>query len=173
MALRPMPTEAFETRFAALLQQHHERLLGFLRRLCGADADAEDVLQETLAKVWRLRASFDPDGNAEGWLLQAAFRTFCDHRARRRRAVPGSVNGSATEPDALPAPSAPCPVELRDEVVRTLAALPPIERELLLGFHRDGLSLRELAERHALPVNTVKSHLHRSRARLAAGPEER
>ena len=169
MALRTMPTEAFETRFAALLQQHRERLLGFLRRLCGADADAEDVLQETLAKVWRLRASFDPDGNAEGWLLQAAFRTFCDHRARRRRMVPGS----ATEPDALPAPSAPCAVELRDEVVRTLAALPAIERDLLLGFHRDGLSLRELAERHALPVNTVKSHLHRARQRLAAGPEER
>ena len=169
MALRPMPTEAFETRFAALLQQHRERLLGFLRRLCVADADAEDVLQETLAKVWRLRASFDPDGNAEGWLLQAAFRTFCDHRARRRRAVPGS----ATEPDALPAPSGPCAVELRDEVARTLAALPAIERELLLGFHRDGLSLRELAERHALPVNTVKSHLHRARQRLAAGPEER
>ena len=169
MALRPMPTEAFETRFAALLQQHRERLLGFLRRLCGADADAEDVLQETLAKVWRLRASFDPDGNAEGWLLQAAFRTFCDHRARQRRAVPGST----TEPDALPAPSAPGAVELRDEVVRALAALPAIERELLLGFHRDGLSLRELAERHALPVNTVKSHLHRARQRLAAGPEER
>lgn len=169
MALRPMSTEAFETRFAELLQQHRERLLGFLRRLCGANADAEDVLQETLAKVWRLRASFDPDGNAEGWLLQAAFRTFCDHRARRRRVVPGS----ATEPDALPAPSAPCAVELRDEVVRTLAALPPIERDLLLGFHRDGLSLRELAERHALPVNTVKSHLHRARQRLAAGPEER
>ena len=169
MALHPMPTEAFETRFAALLQQHRHRLLGFLRRLCGANADAEDVLQETLAKVWRLRASFDPDGNAEGWLLQAAFRTFCDHRARRRRAVPGS----ATEPDALPAPSAPCAVELRDEVARTLAALPAIERELLLGFHRDGLSLRELAERHALPVNTVKSHLHRARQRLAAGPEER
>jgi RNA polymerase sigma-70 factor (ECF subfamily) len=164
-----MPTEAFETRFAALLQQHRERLLGFLRRLCVADADAEDVLQETLAKVWRLRASFDPDGNAEGWLLQAAFRTFCDHRARRRRLVPGS----ATQPDALPAPSAPCAVELRDEVARTLAALPAIERELLLGFHRDGLSLRELAERHALPVNTVKSHLHRARQRLAAGPEER
>lgn len=169
MALRPMPTEAFETRFAALLQQHRERLLGFLRRLSGANADAEDVLQETLAKVWRLRASFDPDGNAEGWLLQAAFRTFCDHRARRRRAV----SGSATEPDALPAPSAPCPVELRDEVARSLAALPAIERDLLLGFHRDGMSLRELAERHALPVNTVKSHLHRARQRLAAGPEER
>lgn len=175
MALRPMPTEAFETRFAALLQQHRERLLGFLRRLCRASTDAEDVLQETLAKVWRLRASFDPDGNAEGWLLQAAFRTFCDHRARSRRRVAegNAASGGSREPDALPAPSGPCPVELRDEVARSLAALPAIERELLLGFHRDGLSLRELAERHALPVNTVKSHLHRARQRLAAGPEER
>jgi RNA polymerase sigma-70 factor (ECF subfamily) len=91
----------------------------------------------------------------------------CDHRARGRRQPPTS--------DALqaaPAPSVPCPTELRDELRHRLAALPDVERLLLLGFHRDELSLKQLADRHQLPVNTVKSHLHRARRRLADGASD-
>jgi RNA polymerase sigma-70 factor (ECF subfamily) len=147
--------------FAALLEQHRARVLHFLARLCASEA--EDLLQETLTKVWRLRHAFSPDGNAEAWLLQAAFRTFCDHRARcaRRPVGDGSVEG-------LEAPQRPCAIELRDEVEVRLQGMPPLQRELLTGFHRDGATLEELAARHGLPLNTVKSHLHRARARLAA-----
>jgi RNA polymerase sigma-70 factor (ECF subfamily) len=151
-----VPERADEA-FAAFLQQQRPRALAFLQRLCGADA--EDVLQDTMAKVWRLRGSFDTQKNGEAWLLQAAFRTFCDQRARCRG--PGGEMAA----DAA-APARPCPVELRDEVQQRLAGLPAIERTLLLGFHRDGLSLKELAVQHAMPLNTVKSHLRRARARL-------
>lgn len=155
----PPAHTAQDDALARLIEASRPRLRAFLVRLCGDDAD--DVLQETCAKVWRLRDSYDPDQNGEAWLLQAAFRCFCDHRARGRRQVP-------TEPsaEAAPAPPRACPVELRDELQRCLATLAPIERELLLGFHRDHLSLRELAARHELPLNTVKSHLHRARARM-------
>ena len=145
---------------ARLIEASQPRLRAFLLRLCGTDAD--DVLQETLAKVWRLRAGFNPDANGEAWLLQAAFRCFCDHRARRNR-EPGRAD---VGPTATPAPRSSCPAELRDEVRHRLAELAPIERSLLLGFHAEGLSLRELAERHGLALNTVKSHLHRARNRL-------
>ncbi len=160
-----VPHRTDDAAFAAFLQAQHARLLQFLRRLCGTDA--EDVLQETLAKVWRLRHGFDAAQNGEAWLLQAAFRTFCDHRARGRRAPP-TLSADADPP----APAHACPIELRDEVSRCLRGLPPIERDLLLGFHAHGLSLRELAERHHLPLNTVKSHLHRARQRLQARPED-
>jgi RNA polymerase sigma-70 factor (ECF subfamily) len=149
--------------FARLLQEQRPRLLALLRRLCGADA--EDVVQETLAKVWRLRASFDRSasrGTGEGWLMRAALHSLCDHRARRRRQP---LAAPAEEP-AAPAPASP--LEVREEVARCLQTLPPIERDLLVGFHAHGLSLRDLAARHGLPLNTVKSHLHRARARLAA-----
>jgi RNA polymerase sigma-70 factor (ECF subfamily) len=159
MALGTVPLPTTDARFAAFLQQARPRALQFLTRLCGGDA--EDVLQETLAKVWRLRASFDAQQNGEAWLLQAAFRTFCDHRAQRQRAV---ANSSAVE--AALAPTPPCALELREELQHRLAALPPLERALLLGFHAHGQSLRELAAAHGLPLNTVKSHLHRARARL-------
>ncbi|HLQ38722.1 MAG TPA: RNA polymerase sigma factor [Planctomycetota bacterium] len=162
MALGTMPPPTTDARFAAFLQQARPRALQFLTRLCGSEA--EDVLQETLAKVWRLRARFDARQNGEAWLLQAAFRTFCDHRARRQ---PPVADTGAVE--AVPTPALPCRLELRDEVRHCLAALPPLERALLLGFHAHGRSLRELAAEHGLPLNTVKSHLHRARTRLQGG----
>src|SRR5690606_14245271 len=111
-----------------------------LLRLCSGSADADDVLQETLAKVWRHRARFDPARNGEAWLLQAAFRCFCDHR-RRRRAHPAGDGG------ALAAPPTPCAAELRDELRHRLQALDPLARALLVGFHGEGCSLQDLAAR--------------------------
>lgn len=160
MPASPVSQNALDdTAFAELLRRHRARVLHFLQRLCVREA--EDLLQETLAKVWRLRASFDPAQNGEAWLLQAAFRTFCDHRARTARRP---VAGPFVEP--VEAPVRACAIELRDEVVVALQRLTPIQRELLVAFHRDGASVEELAARHRLPVNTVKSHLHRARARL-------
>lgn len=136
-----------------------------LRRLCGDDA--EDVVQETLTKAWRLRQGFDAEQNGEGWLVRAAFRTLCDHRARQQRRR--DQQSPAAEPAAPVTANA---LEVREEVARLLQSLPVLERELLVDFHAHGLSLRELAERHALPLNTVKSRLHRARARLAEARED-
>lgn len=147
--------------FAAFLQGAMPAARQFLLRLCGSDADADDLLQETLAKVWRHRAGFDPARNGVAWLQQAAFRCFCDDR-RRRRPAP-AADGAA---EALPTPVAPCTTELRDELRHRLQALEPLARALLVGFHGEGRSLKDLAARHGLPVNTVKSHLHRARQRL-------
>jgi len=151
--------------FSAFLQQSQPAVRAFVRRLCGGAHDVDDIVQETFAKVWRLRRGFDPARNGLAWLRQAAFRSFCDHRERARRTPEPrpDVHGEAS-------PERPCASELRDELQHRLGALPTIERELLLGFHRDGLSLRELATRHALPVNTVKSHLHRARRRMQRSP---
>lgn len=160
-----LPTD--ETAFATFLKQAQGRALALLRRLCASEADAEDVLQETLTKVWRLRDGFDAQKNGEAWLLQAAFRCFCDHRQRRRRQPPTVDAGDEA------APVRACDLELRDEVRHRLAALAPLERELLLGFHAHGQSLRDLAARHGLPLNTVKSHLHRARTRLQREHHER
>lgn len=157
--------------FTALLQRATPQLQSFVRRLCGtgAHADADDVVQEALARAWRHRTSFDPglDRQLPGshlggaWLQRLAFRVFCDYRSHKKRQPCAS-----DEVHREAAPAKPCQTELRDEVAHRLGGLPEIERALLLGFHRDELSLRELADRHNLPVNTIKSHLHRARQRL-------
>ena len=149
-----------DTLFAAFLQQQIPELRVFVRRLCREPADVDDILQETLAKVWRLRGGFDATQNGRAWLQRAAFRCFCDHR-RRRDAAPEPLDAAAT-----PAVARADAHELADELQHRLQRVTALERALLLGFHRDGHSLRELADRHGLPVNTVKSQLHRARLRL-------
>lgn len=158
MARALVPTLDDEA-FARLLQEQRPHLVAQLRRVCGAEA--EDVVQETFAKVWRLRGSFDARHDGAGWLVRAAFHTLSDQRARRQRQRDADAavarNTCTDQADVLAD---------RDEVARCLAELTPLERDLLVGFHGDGLSLRELAERHGMPLNTVKSHLHRARRRL-------
>lgn len=153
------PTEHDPT-VRALLQDAAPALLQFARRLCGQPADAADIVQETLARAWRLRASFDPAGNGAAWLRTIAFRVHCDQRAQRQR------QPTLPEPDGHPARADGDRVALRDELQHSLKSLTGIERAVLLGFHRDGHSLERLAQQHAMPVNTVKSHLHRARRRL-------
>jgi RNA polymerase sigma-70 factor (ECF subfamily) len=157
----PTPGPTDDAEFTAFLQRAMPAVRRFVLRLCGRDADADDVLQDTLAKAWRHRSGFDARQNGEAWLMQAAFRCFCDQR-RRQRTAP------ATPGDAPPlaAPAAPCAVELRDELRQRLQHLEPLAQALLVGFHGEGRSLKELAARHDLPLNTVKSHLHRARLRL-------
>lgn len=152
--------------FTAFLTKGMPAVRQLLLRLCGRAADADDLLQETCAKVWRLRGSFDASKDGEAWLMRAAFRCSCDHRRRYARSGTAGDGASAGLGATVAAPSGPCPTELRDELQHRLQGLEPLARALLIGFHAEGRSLQELARLHALPVNTVKSHLHRARLRL-------
>ena len=145
---------------AALLASERTGLLAFLRRLCGGQ-DAEDVLQETMERIWRYRKAFDPDQAPKAWLFRSAFRTFLDHRKRRQRLPEtlGQVDLQVSAPD-------PHTADLRDQLRQALSALNPTERDILLRFHRNAETLAEIARALHMPVNTVKSHLHRARLKL-------
>jgi RNA polymerase sigma-70 factor (ECF subfamily) len=154
--------------FGQRLVQMQPRVEAFLRSLgCGR---ADDLVQETLARAWRSRASFAAERGAfDAWLLRIGFRTFLDERRQQQRA-PGVVQWMAERgDDASPADGAPPPMEqaaARERMETLLGRLEPTERDVLLRFHRDGLSVAAIARELALPVGTVKSHLHRARTRL-------
>jgi RNA polymerase sigma-70 factor (ECF subfamily) len=150
--------EPFETALLAELP----RVRSLLRRLSGLRGEVDDLVQEVWLRAHRYQASFDPAGSLSGWLATTAYRVFLDDRARRARAPVAAGEASAGW-HARPG-SDPAEVE---RVERLLASLRPIERDVLLRFHRDGASLREIASALALPEGTVKSHLHRARRRLA------
>jgi RNA polymerase sigma-70 factor (ECF subfamily) len=142
------------------LRDEAPRLRAFVVRLFGrADADAEDVAQETLSKAWRYRAAFDAGRELGPWLRAAALRVFLDHRERKAR----EPEGLETEP-AAPARDS---VASRDALEHGLAVLSGIERDVLLRFHRGQESIAEISKRLSMPEGTVKSHLHRARRKLA------
>lgn len=155
-----MTDPSADAAFAAFLAAERPGVQAFLRRL--APDDSEDLAQETCARAWTYRHRRDPGQNGRGWLLQIAFRVHLDHRRRRQRDPQ-----PADEAREALAPHRPCPTELADELQRALRRLSPLERTLLLAFHAERRSIQELAAQHGLPANTVKSHLHRARQKLA------
>jgi|KBSSwiStaDraftv2_1062776.scaffolds.fasta_scaffold198943_3 RNA polymerase sigma-70 factor (ECF subfamily) len=157
--------EPFGRELVALLP----RLRAFLRNLQrgdGAPLPVDDLAQEALARAWRSRAAFDPArGKVDAWLLRIAFRAFLDHRA-----APPTEPLADDRAAAAPGPAATAAT--REHCERLLALLDERERHALLRFHRDGRSIAQIAAETGAPIGTVKSHLHRARAKLWAHSED-
>lgn len=143
------------------------RLLGYLRRMLGSAADAEDALQEAFALIWTRAAQFDPLRHDPAlWLLQQArWRALDALRTRQRTAT---AEPSFALPTAEGDPTAEVVAE-RDQASTLRAALrrlPPEQGDLLeLAFYR-GLSHGEIAARTGQPLGTVKARIRRAIIRL-------
>src|SRR5262245_42896997 len=164
-----------EQEFGELLQRFAPGVAALLRRTSPSFDLRRDALQEALARAWSGRASYDPARPFGPWLATIALRTARDlARARSRRPDRVALEDAESEE---PADANERPDEAaarRDESERlsadlsaALAGLPAVAREVFLRFHRDEASLREIADEMNVPLNTVKSHLHRARRRLA------
>lgn len=152
------PTASIADRFEAA----RPALRAYVARLGVPAHDRDDVVQEAMARAWRSRHSFDTSRPLTPWLATTALRVWIDQRSRRSRL-------QVVDADLHPLPDPRR--DRRDEQMDLeglLLRLSAAERELLLAFHREGLSIAELAVRHQMKPNTVKSHLHRARRKLSA-----
>ena len=156
--------------------QLHDRWAGplyvFALRLVGDRESAEEIVQDTLVKVWRNADRFDPRrGSVETWVFTIA-RNCATDRLRRRAVRPRS--GTALED----APAQPGPAEV-DRVLESwilgeaLQALSPEHREAIVEVHYRGRTVRETAELLGLPEGTVKSRVYYGLRNLRLHLEER
>jgi RNA polymerase sigma-70 factor (ECF subfamily) len=152
----PQPIENLDRRIVAEIPV----LRAFLGKL--APADGEDLLQDALERALRYRGAFDAGGSLRGWLLKTAYRAFLNHHRKRARAP-----ASLPDPEALVAVRPAESGEIREELDRLLTRLSPPEREVMVRFHGRGESLAEIGAALGMPINTVKSHLHRARKKFA------
>ena len=153
---------------AQLYARHRVGLGGFLARMLGDAAAAEEALQDTLLAVWRGAGGFEHRSTVRTWLYGIARR---QAYARLRRHTPQLVELPA---DAAVADPGPTPEHVA--IARTEAALllgfigqlAPVHREALLLFYVDDLGYAEVADVLGVPIGTVKSRLSNARRALAA-----
>lgn len=149
-----------------LVEAHGPVVYALCRRLC---ADPDDAYQDVWAKVFRALPRFDPSRSEtlRSWVSTIARRHLIDLHRRAR------VRGTSTSADTLVDPS-PSPAqladrtELRDHLEAALTQLPHAQRVAVVGHDIHGTPLAELAGDQGVALGTIKSRLHRGRARLAA-----
>ncbi len=149
------------------LGDHFDRLLRAAWALCGSRDDAEDLVQETYARVLARPRIVQRDDDL-GYLLQALRNTFVSAlrtRARRPRAAaaePESLELADTRTSAQPHAAAEARL-----VYAAIAALPAEQRDALVAIDLAGLSYKEAARALRVNEGTVTSRLFRARRDVA------
>lgn len=148
-----------------LVQRYGPMVWGLCRRLA---ADPEDAYQAVWARVLAGLHRFDPQGPASAgtWIRTVAHRHLVD--LHRRRQARGQVVPLAdTLDDALPADEQVARARRAERLERALAALPEAQRRVIVLHHLYDAPLEQIARDEDVAIGTVKSRLHRGRARLA------
>jgi RNA polymerase sigma-70 factor (ECF subfamily) len=157
-------------RFSVLYDRYADQLHRFAYRRVGPDA-AEDVVAETFLAAFGHRERYDasrPDARA--WLFGILVRELAQHHRReqaRYRALAKVSRDEATadSPDDRVAAEVGARA-LRGTLANALAGLDKGDRDVLLLFAWGDLAYAEVADALGIPIGTVRSRLHRARARL-------
>jgi RNA polymerase sigma factor (sigma-70 family) len=156
-------------RFDALVRPHVTALYAFALRLQGNPDDAQDLVQEVLTKLYPRTAELAAIRDLKPWLQRVLYNQFVD--STRRQQTRPEVTSDADFEDIASGPEAD-PVwqlaggELSVALDRALAQLDPDQRALVALHLIDGRTLEDLTGVFGVPLGTLKSRLHRARARL-------
>ena len=156
----------------ALVVRYRRKVFHIAYKFTGRHAEAEDLMQEILLKVFKSLDKFNQDADFSTWLGSVA-RNYCiDHyRASKREkevlvddlvAFDLAVATSGVNPQRA--------LEDRDRrsfLLRGLDLLPDKLREAVVLRDLQGLTYQEMAERLSLPEGTVKSRINRGREELS------
>lgn len=153
--------------FRAIYAATSAKLLGVTLRILGNRTDAEDALQEVYTRVWLKSGQFNPEkGAGMTWLIAMA-RNLAIDRLRARKPAQDDDDAAMAIPD--PSPRAEAQLIAKGEALRIsqcFDTLEPDRAAAVRGAYLDGQSYDDLAQRFAVPLNTMRTWLRRSLLKL-------
>ena len=171
--LAALADHALRLRVERLVRTEAGNLLAYFSRRVSPQADAADLLGDTLLGLWR-RARSIPDNDAEGrmWMFGIARNVLVTHRRglsrrlaladRLRDEISILTNSGARDGRAEGDPDD----DRLEAVVSAIAELSAPDREIVMLVHCDGFTLVEAGRLLHLRATTARSRYHRARNRL-------
>ena len=168
-----MSSEANKQTFETLVRPHFDRLYRLAFRLTGRKPEAEDLFQELLIKAFGKLDDLVTIEEPGSWLSRVMYNLFIDEKRRfaRRRmhtveegflpidGIEGFAGTENPEQDQRR-------LEKLNQLDLALKQLSDEHRVIVLLHDTEGYKLEEIHKLIGVPVGTVKSRLHRARARL-------
>jgi len=159
--------------FERLVRPHFDRLYRLAWRLAASKAEADDLFQELLIKAYGMLDDLVNIDQPGPWLSRVMYNLFVDEKRRFKRRRLHTVEEGEMSGDGLAGlPGGEDPVqenqrqEKNQRLDTALAQLSDEHRIVVLLHDTEGYKLTEIQELTGTPVGTVKSRLHRARARL-------
>ncbi len=149
--------------FLRLYDATSAKLFGVCLRILKDNTEAEDAVQDACVKIWRNAGSYrEGQYSPMSWIIAIARNTAID-RIRSRQLAHADLDDAGEVPDSSPTPEAQ--VIAAGEMGRIsdcLAELPAQRAQAVQAAYVEGYSYAELAARFGVPVNTMRTWLHRS-----------
>ncbi|MGZ4218653.1 MAG: RNA polymerase sigma factor [Solirubrobacteraceae bacterium] len=153
-----------ERAFEALVRRYRRPLLAYCRRVGSAGTNAEDTLQQALLQAWSAIRTGVEVRDPRAWLYRIVHNVAVSNQ-RRPVLIPVEMR------DTVGANGADLEAEQRmaaRDALAGLAALPDLQREVMVGTAVDGMSHEELASALGLSSGAVRGLIYRARATLRA-----
>jgi RNA polymerase sigma-70 factor (ECF subfamily) len=153
--------------FAELVQKHQGMVFSIAYHFLHDRALAEDLAQEVFLELYQSLDRIESPTHLTYWLRRVTANRCIDQGRKKFRRRELALEDA-------PEPSAPSQSQINDPLLlerlqQSVAGLPERQRMVVILRFQEGLGPAEIAEVLAMPVNTVKSTLHRSLADLRKG----
>ncbi|WP_263410640.1 RNA polymerase sigma factor [Terriglobus tenax] len=167
-----------------MVQEHQQQVFRTLARLVNRRENLEDLAQEVFLRLYRALPSFRGEAMLSTYLYRITVNVAQDEWKRRRRVDDPLLSLSSKEDESdlpmeerLPGNDRGAERQLLDNefwslVQQQMMTLSPVERAVLTMFHQEEQTYEQIAVVLSLPINTVRTHLHRARTRLRQRVEQ-
>jgi RNA polymerase sigma-70 factor (ECF subfamily) len=143
--------------FAELVERHEGMVFGLAFHFFNDRARAEEIAQDAFLQLYRSLRSIESEAHLLFWLRQVTTRR-CIDQVRRTRLKAVSLDDA---PELHAADKRLDPL-LDRRLKRLVGELPDVQRAVVTLRYQEDLDPSEICRIVGLPVNTVKSHLHRA-----------
>lgn len=157
---REMQNVSFRTKVLPL----SDRLFRLALSITANRAEAQDVVQDTLLKVWEHRAEWEQIGSLEAYAI-----TICRNRALDATKRAGRSNAQLDEAAPITGQAPHLQMEAREQlslVQRLMQELPEAQRTIMQLRDIEGMSYQEIADTMGISETQVKVYLHRARTKI-------
>jgi len=157
-----------ESAFRSIYDGHRDCVFRFAYRMLGSTAAAEDITHDCFLSLLKKPQLFDPERASLKTYLCAAARNMVWKQLKRR----GQETDAEEMDETRTAVWQNGPyehlrsAEIAEGVRQAVALLPPLQREAVILFEFEELSLSDAAVAAQTDIGTIKSRLHRARERL-------
>ncbi len=171
MKVLSFPSREPASSFDGLVRPHITYLYRLAYRFCGNQEDAEDLVQDLLTKLYPRRKELEIIEKLRPWLVTSLYRMFVDGTRRKKRSPLELIDNEATFYETVAntatMPDQDLAADQRiDKIQAAFQRLSEDHRVLMTLHDIEGYRLVELEKILDVPVGTLKSRIHRARARM-------